>query len=170
LYKTDSPSVYSILTYVSSFSCYLLVGTQNNQNITWTWTFNGQTLQNSAKYGIVSQNNQSTININNLENADGGLYNCTASNQYGSSVRNTTLIIKSNNKIKKIKNYYGPFNIYLSLTLGNLAPVWPFIGTLLQIGLIAVLIIFTDKKYKDKLRTNRKTTPASDEQHLSSSH
>ena len=108
--------------YLSEIACYLLVGTESTsaaaQTITWNWYTSGGPITSGNRYSIESTNTQSKLKINSAVLSDNGIYYCSAANSYGTHSRNTTLRVKS-----------------------KLTPVWPFLGTLFEGGVL-VLIIF----------------------------
>ncbi len=81
--------------YPTSLGCYLLVGNENDQNITWTWSFKNTLLNSTCQMSIVSNNTQTTLSFNKTEFTNKGIYYCTASNQYGSFTRAVSLRVKS---------------------------------------------------------------------------
>lgn len=84
--------------YKAIIDCYLLVGTQNSQNLTWKWTLGDKFTPITNDSSVVSNNTQSIITINSVALAYSGSVYCTAFNNYGNYSRNITLRVKSNFK------------------------------------------------------------------------
>jgi hypothetical protein len=84
--------------------CYLLVGAEHNQSVTWRWMFNNQTLT-SSRYTIQSSRTESKLKISDVELTDKGEYFCIAENEFGSHRRSVELRVKS-----KILNYPNILN------------------------------------------------------------
>lgn len=97
LYLPDDLSVSVTEGYSVNISCYLLVGTENGQNINWTWKFNDLNLIQNDKYLIdASSNYNSTITIQNVELADRGNYYCQAVNTFNQTRQVIILRVRSN--------------------------------------------------------------------------
>lgn len=88
-------TIATLEDYPASLSCYLLVGSENDQNITWTWHFKNVTLKPTCLLTIESNNTQSTLSLNSTTIVNKGYYYCTATNMYGSFTRAISLRIKS---------------------------------------------------------------------------
>lgn len=83
----DSPSVVS---------CHVFVGNENNETITWTWKFRNQTIQqNACAANIISNNTQSSLVFAETPLIGNGVYQCTASNKFGSFTRTVHLRVQS---------------------------------------------------------------------------
>jgi hypothetical protein len=79
----------------SRMSCYLLVGDEYDQNITWTWSYKNMSLKPTCLMSIQSEKRETSLNFNSTVFTDKGVYYCTATNQYGSFTRAISLRIKS---------------------------------------------------------------------------
>jgi len=95
LYQPDLFTLSSNEDQTGEIDCYLLVGAENNQSVTWRWMFNNQTLA-SPRYTILSSRTESKLKISNVELTDKGDYFCIAENAFGSHKRNVELRVKSN--------------------------------------------------------------------------
>ena len=99
-------------------TCYLLIGTQNSQSITWSWKLNGNTLTADSRISFTSANDNSKITITESTPSDTGNYECVATNAYGSGSRTTTLNSKN-----------------------RLTPVWPFLGIIGEAAIVAGILV-----------------------------
>ena len=106
LYQLDYMSVGVSEDYSAELECFLLVGTENNQTITWTWSFKGVNLPASDKYKFDNNNTQSKVTITGLTMNDRGDYFCKASNSYGYHNRSIALKVKSKLLIEKTKKFF----------------------------------------------------------------
>lgn len=110
LYKIEELTITILEDYPGQVSCYLLVGTEYDQNITWTWSFKNKTIEPSCLTTISSNNTESTLRFNSTSILNKGYYYCTASNQYGSFTRSVSLRIKSKLNIFFI-NYFCVYQL-----------------------------------------------------------
>lgn len=114
MYQVDTLSETCITGYSLKLACYLIVGNETDQPLQWIWAVNNRTVSGD-RISVTNYNDRSELLINNTQLSDKGVYYCTLSNTYGSASRNVTVKIKS-----------------------NLAPLWPFLGTILQLLVIAL--------------------------------
>ena len=96
LFKINTEIITVIEENSVEISCQLLVGTENNQNITWSWTVGGNAVALSSRILITSNQTNSKISFQNTNASDAGKYSCHASNQFGSFIRVIELRVKSN--------------------------------------------------------------------------
>ena len=102
LYQVDSLSISTIEGYDAELSCYLIVGTQNSQIISWSWLFNGQTIPADGRYVVTNYADSTKLTIKSSKTTDKGNFNCYAANTYGSHSRETYLRVKSKKNLKFI--------------------------------------------------------------------
>lgn len=95
LYKLQDMTVTVLEEYPTTLSCYLLVGNEHDQNITWSWSFKNTALNATCLMSIFSNNTQSTLSFSKTDYSHKGVYTCKASNLYGSFERSISLRIKS---------------------------------------------------------------------------
>jgi hypothetical protein len=95
LYQVDHYSVTAIEGYTAKMSCYLLVGFERNQNISWIWLMEDVELNlDTNKFKIESSNNVSSLTINNVSYLDKSNYYCVSKNAYGHHKRSIYLRVK----------------------------------------------------------------------------
>jgi hypothetical protein len=102
-----APYLYQLLTqtivvtegYSAELDCYLLVGTETNQTIVWTWLVNGTTISPSSTITIVSNKTSTALKFSTTYTYHTNSYTCKATNEYGSFSRTTTFIVKSKNTL-----------------------------------------------------------------------
>lgn len=97
LYKVDHYNIIAIEGGTLSATCYLLVGTQSSEAITWSWYKDGRQVSTTAdtRYSITQGNTTSTLAISNGYTTDTGTYTCMATNSVGNGTRQLDLIMKS---------------------------------------------------------------------------
>ncbi|CAF0815393.1 unnamed protein product [Brachionus calyciflorus] len=139
LFKFDFMSNFGISGNPVSLSCYLLIGSENNESIEWQWKFqNGEVIGSDERFKIENKITNSTLTILRSDSKDSGSYECYAFNSYGNHSRNTKLVIKS-----------------------NLAPLWPFLGTIGQFLILVLILLYYEINVKKsiKLFKRQKTSP-----------
>ena len=75
--------------------CYLLVGTESNQTITWTWSSGNKIINSTNKFNFNNNQTHTGLILNSTITSDSGLYTCTASNEFGNYSQSIKLIVKS---------------------------------------------------------------------------
>lgn len=93
-------SISTIEGYDAELSCYLIVGTQNSQIISWSWLFKGQTIPADGRFVVSNYADSTKLTIKSTKTTDKGNFNCYATNTYGSHSRETYLRVKSKKKLK----------------------------------------------------------------------
>lgn len=147
LYKVDALNFFGVSGEKVSISCYVLVGYQNNLNIEWTWKDSkGESLNSTERFEILNKNESSTLTIQNSLMDDSGVYECIAKNAYGSHSRTLNLTIKS-----------------------NLAPLWPFLGTLGQLIVLTLILLYYEFGIRKEFKffKRQKTAPLVEKSTLS---
>lgn len=76
-------------------TCYLLVGSESEQNITWTWAIKNTILNADDRLSFKSNNTQSRIKFERLRTTDSSFYSCMAANDFSSFSRTIELRVKS---------------------------------------------------------------------------
>lgn len=133
LFKINTEIITVIEENSVEISCQLLVGTENNQNITWSWTVGGNAVALSSRILITSNQTNSKISFQNTNASDAGKYSCHASNQFGSFIRVIELRVKS-----------------------KLAPLWPFIGIIGEVIVLVLSIYFFETRPNAVKKRNEK--------------
>lgn len=125
----DSLSYFGVKGKQFNISCHALLGYQNNMRIEWIWKGpKGESINSTQRFKILEKSESSTLVIHESAIEDSGIYECIAKNVHGFHFRSAKLVIKS-----------------------NLAPLWPFIGTIGQfIILILILTCYELGKKKEK--------------------
>lgn len=97
LYLPESPSISVTEGNDANITCYLLVGTENNQHINWTWTFRNDLLADNDKYMVDESTSafNSTLTVRSAVQGDRGDYYCISENSFGTYSRMITLRVKS---------------------------------------------------------------------------
>ena len=99
LYKVDHYNIIAIEGGSLSATCYLLVGTQSSETVTWKWYKDGTQVSPEAdsRYSISTSSTYttSTLSISNGYTTDTGTYTCEARNSVGAGSRTIDLIFKS---------------------------------------------------------------------------
>ena len=87
----------AIVTEISpvELNCYLLVGTESNQTITWTWSIKNNIINSTSKFSFNNNQTHTGLILNSTITSDSGFYTCTASNEFGNYSRTIKLIVKS---------------------------------------------------------------------------
>ena len=116
----DFLSYFGVKGNQVNISCYALLGYQNNLNIEWIWIGpKGESMNSTERFKILDKNERSNLIIHESIIEDSGIYECIGKNAYGSHSRTVKLVIKS-----------------------NLAPLWPFIGTIGQFVILILILIY----------------------------
>lgn len=95
LYKIDTQIITITEENSVELSCKLLVGTENNQNITWSWLIGGNIIALTSEIVVTSNDTYSKVLFKNASISDGAKYTCEATNQFGSFTREIELRVKS---------------------------------------------------------------------------
>lgn len=111
LYLPESPSISVTEGNDANITCYLLVGTENNQHINWTWTFRNDLLADNDKYMVDESTSafNSTLTVRSAVQGDRGDYYCISENSFGTYSRMITLRVKST-KISTLKPSFKPLS------------------------------------------------------------
>jgi len=111
----------------AKFECKMITGSDNGQNVTWTWQFNGVTLEPNEKYVMDNNNENGTLTVKNAKLTDKGNYTCISDNSFGTYQQTTELRVK-----------------------GALAALWPFLGIVIEVIILSLIIIIYEKKFNKK--------------------
>ncbi len=142
----------AIEDYGVDLDCFLLVGTESNQTTVWQWKKSGTVIVAGDRVKIGGNNTQSVLTYAKPITTDSAIYECTATNSFGSFARTVELRVKS-----KLKNVFICCYVYLRVNIlcfflsffnlflkGRAAPVWPFLGILGMASVLGLLIYFLD--------------------------
>lgn len=133
----------------TKIECTLLYGNEDKlNNISWIWRFGNVTINATNRIFIKNKFSpfiESALTIKDIYYSQRGNYECQAYNKFGMANRYIRVSVKSKKKL-----YFKFFflNKNFSKILGSLAPVWPFIGVIIEIAIMAVILRYADKKEK----------------------
>lgn len=110
------------------------------------WTKDGVPLVNNGS--VLLRSNNSTLVINKAAYDDEGVYTCLAKNMYNCDTKRFQLKVRS----KLFHCYFSYTFSLLTYCTGPLTPLWPAIGIILELAIVAAIIIGYEryKKYQEK--------------------
>lgn len=128
LYQIETQTIVIIEDYKGELDCHLLVGNDSGEEISWSWKKNKNSLIESefVYFNRTSNATYSKLVFVKLALSNAGIYECTATNSFGSFSRTMDLRVKS-----------------------KLAPIWPFLGIVAEALILVVLIVALDTSKKN---------------------
>ena len=136
-----------------NLSCKALFGFEKGEKIQWKWKFDDKPIETveNITYEIVNGENESSLNLKNLTTDNRGSYKCTAFNKYGTHSRVIVLRIKGDtNLLIFIEKFLNNF-----ILLDKFGFIWPLIGCVLILFLVAIFIIISEMIQKAKEKKYR---------------
>lgn len=129
LYKPEKASQTVSEGNRADFKCSLLFGHENKEKVEWEWMRNGTRIEASGdgRVSIVSNENDTTLSINKVNDGDKGEYECHVSNRFGEHSEKFNLRVKD-----------------------ALAALWPFLAIVAEVLILCVILLIYEKKCAKK--------------------